>query len=252
MINITPPGYTLTVNIVGDGTVTKNPDQATYTAKPVQTPQLTATAASGYSFSGWSGLVNADGDSSSGNIATVVMKSSKTVTATFAQTPATLYTLTVNLNPSSGGTVGQSPSAESYSAGTQVTLTAMPNANYTFGSWSSVDSSSGTTAYVTMGSANRSVTANFTASSPPPPSGSLGTKTNPIPMNQIGGRGTTYFPSVGNIVPLKANEKKWFVVDSLAATGRSVTLFIFNFKTYNNSKLVYTKVPQSKATGQDL
>ncbi len=90
---------------------------------------------------------------------------------------------------------------------------------------------------------------------PPPtpqPLGALGTKTNPIPMNQIGGRGTTYFPSVGNIVPLRANEKKWFVVDSLAATGRSVTLFTFNFKTYNNSNLVYTKVPQSKATGQDL
>lgn len=81
--------------------------------------------------------------------------------------------------------------------------------------------------------------------------GQLGTKTNPIPMNQVGGRGTTYFPSVGNIVPLRANEKKWFVVDSLATTGRSVTLFIFNFKTYNNSDLVYTKVPQNK-TGQDL
>ncbi len=87
---------------------------------------------------------------------------------------------------------------------------------------------------------------------PPAPVGQLGSKTSPTPMNQVGGRGTTYFPSVGNIVPLKANEKKWFVVDSLAATGQSVTSFTFSFKTYNNANLVYTKVPQSKTTGQDL
>jgi len=86
----------------------------------------------------------------------------------------------------------------------------------------------------------------------PPPSGPLGSKTNPIPMNLYGGRGTTYFPSTGNSVPLRANEKKWFVVDSLAITGQSVELFTISFKTYNNSNLVFTKVPQSKATGQDL
>jgi uncharacterized repeat protein (TIGR02543 family) len=157
MINITAPGYTLTVNTVGSGTVTKNPDQATYTTSPVQNVQLTPNPGSGYSFSGWSGDL-----SGSANPANIVMNDNKTVTATFAQTPATLYTLTVNVSPSSGGTVALSPSGGSYSAGTQVTLTATANANYTFGSWSGVDSSSGTTAYVTMGSANRSVTATFT------------------------------------------------------------------------------------------
>ena len=161
MINITAPGYTLTVNTVGSGTVTKNPAQDTYTTSPVQTVQLTATAASGYSFSGWSGDL-----SGSANPANIVMSgSNKTVTATFAQTPPNQYTLTVTVNPSSGGTVALSPSGGSYTASTQVTLTATANANYTFGSWSGVDSSSGTTAYVTMGSANRSVTATFTQQS---------------------------------------------------------------------------------------
>ncbi|UCF12670.1 MAG: DUF2341 domain-containing protein, partial [Thermoplasmatales archaeon] len=45
--------YTLTVNVVGNGSVTKNPDQATYTYGTIVT--LTANADPGWSFSSWSG-----------------------------------------------------------------------------------------------------------------------------------------------------------------------------------------------------
>jgi hypothetical protein len=45
----TADGYTLTVNIVGDGSVTNNPDQATYHYGDVVT--LTATADPGWTFS---------------------------------------------------------------------------------------------------------------------------------------------------------------------------------------------------------
>ncbi|WP_439882672.1 InlB B-repeat-containing protein [Pontibacter sp. MBLB2868] len=69
--------YTLTVNTSGSGTVVKSPDQASY-AKGSQVT-LTATPASGYEFSGWSG--DASGTT---NPLTVTMNSNKTVTATFS------------------------------------------------------------------------------------------------------------------------------------------------------------------------
>jgi len=68
--------YTLTVGTVGDGTVDKDPDQATYYYNDVVT--LTATADPGWMFSEWSGDL-ADSD----NPETLTIDSDKTVTATF-------------------------------------------------------------------------------------------------------------------------------------------------------------------------
>jgi hypothetical protein len=155
MINIVPPGYTLTVNIVGSGTVTKNPDQATYTANPIQTVQLTATPGSGYSFSGWSGDL-----SGSANPGSIQMNANKTVTATFNQIPK--YSLTTYVSPSGAGSV--SPSSGSYDENTYVDLTATAASGYTFSSWSGIaagDTTSNNTAHIYM-NANRSITANFT------------------------------------------------------------------------------------------
>jgi uncharacterized repeat protein (TIGR02543 family) len=80
-----PPEYTLTVTVdpVGSGHVTKNPDQATYTSgTPVE---LTAHAYSGYRFSQWTGdLTGSD------NPKTILMDSNKTVTAHFVILPTLL------------------------------------------------------------------------------------------------------------------------------------------------------------------
>ncbi|MFN8178070.1 MAG: T9SS type A sorting domain-containing protein [bacterium] len=68
--------YTLTVNVVGGGTVTKFPDQATYLCN---TSVLLVPAASpGFVFTGWSG--DATGTD---NPLTIVMNANKTITATF-------------------------------------------------------------------------------------------------------------------------------------------------------------------------
>ncbi|HEY9044883.1 MAG TPA: carbohydrate-binding protein [Ohtaekwangia sp.] len=90
----TPSTYTLTVSISpsGGGSVTKSPDNSSYTAGTVVT--LTATPASGYTFSGWSGA--ASGTSAS---ATVTMNANQTVTATFT---ATTSTPDITLTTSSG------------------------------------------------------------------------------------------------------------------------------------------------------
>jgi photosystem II stability/assembly factor-like uncharacterized protein len=73
--------YTLTVNIVGEGTVSKNPNKTAY--KSGDAVELTAVEkpGSGYTFDSWSGLGN--DDTSNGKTATITMSQSKQITATF-------------------------------------------------------------------------------------------------------------------------------------------------------------------------
>jgi uncharacterized repeat protein (TIGR02543 family) len=75
--------YTLTTQTVGSGTISRNPAATgnQYDAGTVVT--LTASAASGYQFAGWSG--DASGTSAS---ISITMNANKTVTATFSQTPS--------------------------------------------------------------------------------------------------------------------------------------------------------------------
>jgi uncharacterized repeat protein (TIGR02543 family) len=78
----TPPSsYTLTV-VAANGTVTKNPAQASYASGT--SVQLTATANSGYIFTGWSGDITG-----TANPATVTMNSNKTITAIFTSVSPT-------------------------------------------------------------------------------------------------------------------------------------------------------------------
>ena len=80
-----PSQYTLSVSTNGSGTVTKNPDQATYTSGT--SVSLLATPASGQQFTGWSG--NATGTT---NPLTITMNGNKTLTANFAPIPSGLIT----------------------------------------------------------------------------------------------------------------------------------------------------------------
>ena len=142
--------YTLAVNVVGGGTVARQPDQSSYASGTVVT--LTATPTAGWTFVGWSG--DASGSQTQ---TTVTMAANRTVTATF--TPQQQYTLAVNVV--GGGTVAQQPDQSSYASGTVVTLTATPTAGWTFVGWSGDASGSQAQTTVTM-AANRTVTATFT------------------------------------------------------------------------------------------
>jgi uncharacterized repeat protein (TIGR02543 family) len=75
-VHVDADEYTLTTNVVGNGTVAKNPNAATYPAGSVVT--LTATPASSYVFSGWSGDLTG-----STNPVTITMNTNHVVTATF-------------------------------------------------------------------------------------------------------------------------------------------------------------------------
>jgi lysyl endopeptidase len=77
-----PPQYTLTVNTVGQGSVSLNPAGGVYDAGTVVT--LTATPDSGWKFDNWSGDL-----SGSTNPTTIIMNANKTVTANFSEVGTT-------------------------------------------------------------------------------------------------------------------------------------------------------------------
>jgi hypothetical protein len=77
---IPPAQFTLTLNTQGEGSVSADPVQPTYSAGQAVT--LTATPSPGWVFTGWSG-----GVSGAGNPATITISADTTVTATFAQAP---------------------------------------------------------------------------------------------------------------------------------------------------------------------
>ncbi|MDP9161045.1 MAG: hypothetical protein M3O09_12570 [Acidobacteriota bacterium] len=120
---------------------------------------LTATPASGYSFSGWGGACN-------GTATCVVTISTATaVSANFAQTGS----LTVSLSGVGSGSVTSNPSGIScpgacsarFGNATQVNLIATPAANNSFGGWGGGCSGTGLCSVSVSSSSASSVTASF-------------------------------------------------------------------------------------------
>jgi uncharacterized repeat protein (TIGR02543 family) len=162
--------YTLSVTIDGSGSVTKNPNQATY---PYGTAvQLTAIANTGWTFSSWTGNL-----SGSTNPTSITMNGNKSVTAHFTQNQ---YTLTITLDGS--GSVTKNPNQATYSYGQTVTLTAVPGTGYTFSSWTGDLTGAQNPTTITM-NGNRAVTAHFQDSAPPQISGITRTTSSPLDTN---------------------------------------------------------------------
>jgi hypothetical protein len=121
---------------------------------------LTAEPRGDAAFAGWSGACTGTEPT-----CTLQMNGSRTVTATFTNKPV----LTVTKSGSGQGTVTSSPAGidcgtdcnQPYDRGTNVTLTAVPNQNSTFGGWSGACGGNSTTCNVAM-TDSKSVTATFT------------------------------------------------------------------------------------------
>jgi len=147
---VTPStAYALSVDIAGgQGTVTSNPSGINCTAtcsgnfSANQQVTLTATAASGNSFIGWSGC-----DLIIGNQCTVTLKAPRTVTATFQPIIGLTYPLTINISGAGSvsftGSSGNeaiagtcTSSCTVYFQADPVGLTATPASEYAFSSWS--------------------------------------------------------------------------------------------------------------------
>ena len=167
---------TLSKSGTGTGSVSSNPSglscaegcaSASSSFASTSAVTLTAQAASGSAFAGWSGACS--GTSNSCTIPPGT--SSANVTAQFNSTAVQNYTLSVSRQGTGSGTVTSSPAgincgstcSASYAAGTQVTLTAQPASGSSFAGWGGACSGTGSCS-VSMASA-RSVTASFNSSS---------------------------------------------------------------------------------------
>ena len=125
---------------------------------------LTATAAAGSAFTGWSGACAGTG------ACVVTLDISKAVVATFVPT----YTLTISVGGTGAGAVTSAPAgiscgltcAASVAAGTKVTLTATPAAGSWFAGWSGACN---TTAFVCTVVVNAPATATAIFNDGPPP-----------------------------------------------------------------------------------
>lgn len=115
--------FALSANTIGDGTISKNPDQAVFTHGEIVT--VTATADPGWTFAGWSGDL-----SGNTNPTTITMDSTKSITATFTQNQ---YTFTIV--PPTDGTISIMPEKTSYVYGDVITVTATADSGWTFINW---------------------------------------------------------------------------------------------------------------------
>lgn len=159
---------TLNVTKAGTGSGTVTSDRTGLNCGSTCTAQyadgtrvvLSAAAAQGSTFTGWSGACSGTGS------CVVTMDANKTVTATFTTAPIT-YTLTINWAGTGSGrwtwSTGPancgSPCTLPYTAGTEVTLTATPDSGSTFTGWSGA--CSGTGPCVLRMDADKNVTATF-------------------------------------------------------------------------------------------
>jgi uncharacterized repeat protein (TIGR02543 family) len=113
---------------------------------------LTATAATGYSFSNWSGTYSGT------NVALTFYMPANAVVETAAFTPNT-YTLTATASPSTGGSI---VGIGSYTYGAPVTLTAAAATGYTFSGWTGTYGSTNATLNFSMPANAVVETATFT------------------------------------------------------------------------------------------
>jgi uncharacterized repeat protein (TIGR02543 family) len=137
--------YSLTTDAT-NGRVALSPAGGIYNSGTSVT--LTATAAAGYVFTGWSG--DATGST---NPQAVSVNKTMNVTANFVPQ----YTLTTS---ATNGTIALNPAGGKYASGTVVTLTATPAAGYAFTGWSGDLTGKVNPAQVTM-NANKSISATF-------------------------------------------------------------------------------------------
>ncbi len=109
------------------GTIT--PDVGTHPYKSWKTVSLTATPATGYKFTGWSGDVADRLDPTT----TIVMSGDQEVKANFA--PSEQYTLTLSVSPNGTGSTTPAVGTHSYNYNQVVTISATPQTDYVFKEW---------------------------------------------------------------------------------------------------------------------
>jgi len=143
----TPVTYTLAISAGAGGTV-NTAVNGTYISG--DTPTITATPNANYAFSSWTGGGNCAGIASH----TILMNANQTCVANFVAT----YTLAISAG--ANGTVNTAVNG-TYNSGDTPTITATPNANYAFSSWTGGGNCAGIASHTILMNANQTCTANF-------------------------------------------------------------------------------------------
>ncbi len=138
----------ITVHLVGNGSVQKNPIKVDYTCG--ESVSLLAQPNPGWSFGSWSGDVTG-----TSNPTPLIISGAHTITATFTQNQ---YTLAVN--KIGHGNVLISPEKATYTYNETVTLTAVPDSGWKFTGWSGAATGNLNPTVVTI-TGNANVTATF-------------------------------------------------------------------------------------------
>ena len=141
---------TLTSNPVAGGTTN---GEGSYPSATSVT--ITSVANPGYTFTNWTDKTTGLPVSTSPNY-TFTLAGNRAFVANFT---LNTYTLTVN---AINGTVTKTPALASYNPGALVTLTAVPNAGYSFTGWS-VDATGSTNPLTISMTSNKNITASFAA-----------------------------------------------------------------------------------------
>ncbi len=195
-------GFTLTINVVGSGSVSRNPTNSVYPSGVTVTLTAISNDPSWY-FSSWAG--DATGTDNPLNVG---MDSNKVITATFQQLPS--YTLTLATNGQ--GTIALNPPGGVYASNTAVTVTATPATGWVFTAWSGSTNGNANPLFITMNT-NNSLTGTF-AQLP-------AFDTQPAGVTNVAGS-TVSFTShaVGN-APLKY---QWFFSGGSVTSATNTTL----------------------------
>jgi len=121
--SVSDANFTLIVNINGNGSVIKDPDQTDYSYGAIV--NISAVAELGWSFSNWTGDIN-----SSVNPEIIIMDYDKSVTANFVEDQ---YVLAIDII--GNGSVVKDPDLSYYTYGYVVNLTAYPDEGWNFDYW---------------------------------------------------------------------------------------------------------------------
>jgi uncharacterized repeat protein (TIGR02543 family) len=201
------PIYSLSVSNIGSGSVSKNPDQASYLYG--DSVQLTAIPTNGWSFTGWSGSFT-----SSLNPINAIINETTSVVASFTQNSYTLSVATIG-----SGSVSKNPNQASYLYGDSVQLTAIPANGYTFSSWTTTGSIFLTNTFSVSTSATingqGTVTANFvqnpTNTPTPSPTATPQPTASPSPSPSINSPTPTY-SAIPTSTPHNPNSVSFYLV----------------------------------------
>ena len=161
--------YTLTMQVMGNGSTTKNPDQSQYENGSIV--EVTALADPGWMFDHWQGDL-----SGSENPKNITMDSDKTIIACFTmiENNGNGNENTLSINIVGNGSVTRNPNQSTYPYGTVVTLTALADPGWTFHQWSGDLTGDNSTMLINMTS-NKTVQAFFTQNEEPAQSSSTTT-----------------------------------------------------------------------------